>query len=114
MKRLIRYVLIGGGLLVAVIIVVLLVFREDLSRIAMRSTVEFAEETVVQNLPASESVDAVREEFGQLVDLLERGKITSNDLKPLLDRFSEAYQDQDISTEEITQILDELRTLIRR
>ena len=114
MKRLIRYVLIGGGLLVAVIGVVLLVYRDDLAKMAMRSAVEFAEENVVQNLPANESIDAVREQFGELVSRLEKGSITADDLKPLLDKFAEAYQDQNISTEEVNQILEQVRQLIHR
>jgi len=114
MKRLIRYVLIGAALLVAVIVAVLLIFREDMAQMALRSTLEFAEERVVQNLPDSETVEGVRKDFDALISRLEAGTVTSADLKPLLDTFASAYDDQQLTREEVKQILGEIRELLRR
>jgi len=114
MKRLVRYGLVGVGLLAAVIVIFLLLFRQDMAQMALRSALEFAEDKVVENLPAGETVDGVRKEFDALLARFEQGSVRSDDLKPLLDRFAETYKDQNISPDEVKQILEEVRRLLRR
>jgi hypothetical protein len=114
MKRLVRYGLVGIGLLATVIVIFLLLFRHDLAEMALRSALEFAEEKVVENLPPGETVDGVRKEFDALLARLEEGRVNSDDLKPLLDKFADAYKNQSISSDEVKQILEEVRRILRR
>jgi hypothetical protein len=114
MKRFVRFGLVGVGLLAAVIVIFLLLFRQDMAQTALRSALEFAEDKVVENLPAGETVDGVRKEFDALLVRFEQGSVRSDDLKLLLDRFTEAYKDQNISRDEVKQILEEVRRLLRR
>lgn len=114
MKRLLRYLLIGAGVVIAVIVAVLLIFREDLSQMALRSSLEYAEQQVVEHLPAGESAARVREDFDRLLARFQEGTLTSEQLKPLLDDLAAAYSDQELTTDEAKQILGQIREILQR
>lgn len=114
MKRLVKVVLIGAAVLIAIVVAVLLIFREDLSQMALGSTLEYAEEQVVQHLPADETIEGVRSDFEALRKKLDQGAVSADDLKPLLDEFVAAFEDRQVSTEEVKQILTKVRDLLKR
>jgi hypothetical protein len=114
MKKATRIGFIAVLAVVGIGVAVLLSFREELAHRAYRSSVEFAERQVLENLPEGETIDGVRKEFDALLQLLEENVLSVDDLAPLLDDFAHSFGDQHLSKEEVKRILRDLRALLKR
>lgn len=114
MKKAIKVGFIAVLVVVGIGGVILFSFREELAQKAFRSSVEFAEQQVLENLPEGETIDGVRREFDRLLALLEEKVVSVDDLTPLLDDFAKSFDDQHLSKDEVKRILRDLRSLLKR
>ena len=114
MKKVARIGFIAVLAVVGIGAVVLLSYREELAHRALRSSMEYAERQVLENLPEGETIDGVRKEFNALLEKVEEKALSVNDLTPLLDDFAESFDDQHLSQDEVKRILRDLRALLKR